>query len=186
MAVSNYNQAYAWVSYILAFNQLRDGFEKHCVVLHFADTANYADNKFVSRNSVFPPQTAISLLDLIRIHAQWDHSKLICSANIEAFRNLTTLLFANGDNCIGTKPCKKPLDGQEDFCLRSAKVAVKHVAVIGVNDSTPARAEPQSRRGQPFVEFGRDATSRSCLCLLGIDYLRMQFPEISQQFPDDD
>src|SRR5262252_9139454 len=95
MAVTNHHQPYAWVVYFLTSNQLREGFEKHCVILYFADSSNYGDDKFVIPNPVFFPQIAMALYKLIRINAKWDHSKLFCSTNIEVLRDLTALLFAD-------------------------------------------------------------------------------------------
>ena len=67
------------------------------------------------------------------------------------FVDLAELLSADDDDAIRSQPGQQSLNAEKQTRLRTAVVAVKHVAVIGVDKAAHAPFSDQRRGCQPAM-----------------------------------
>src|SRR5262249_27576680 len=124
--------------------------------------------------------------DFIEINSKRDDLELLQPSDFEFAADFVALGLADGDDSIGAKPGQRPLNRNKKPGLRRAVIAVKDVAVIGVNNTDLARAQPERRRGQPFIDQRRNAPHGPGLGLMRMDDVRFQPKQFTQYFEDDD
>src|SRR5262249_45154344 len=113
---------------------------------------DHADQGALGADPDFFTQAPCPSSDLIEINSKRNDQELLKASDFEFTADFVPLGLADGDDSIGAEPGQRALNGDKNPGLRRAVVAVKNVAVIGVNHADLARAQPERRGSQPFVD----------------------------------
>ena len=104
-------------------------------------------------------------IELVEVDAERHDDELLRAADPKRVADLAKLLLAENDDAIGVEPRQRPLDRQKKARLPLPVVAVKNVAVVGVDEAASLR-----RPADEAIEHPGDAPDRAafavCVCTM--------------------